>query len=307
MPIFADRLAQALESVDLVLAAPAAGRSPAESVLADSGNDEAAAIALRALGLSWKENGDLARAVRTLRRAIAVAEKCGERYRAAEARMSLVVILSDLGQTEAALDEAPLAAAVLTGADSARLDVNLGLVLIRIGRTSEALAAFDRGQPVLRAAGDARWETLLLNCRAVLHLYAGRYREAAANLLRGEQLSRQAGYRLLNAMIQLNLGYLARMTGNLPEALDRLDSAAELYAAHGKRGTDLYDDRADMLLAAGLATEARATVTESIAEQERSGLRSHLAESHLMHARAALADRDPAAAATAARTARGMF
>ncbi|MBW8804429.1 MAG: CHAT domain-containing protein [Catenulisporales bacterium] len=307
MPIFADRLARALESVDLVLADPAAGRSAAESVLADSGNDEAAAIALRALGLSWKENGDLARAVRTLRRAIAVAEKCGERYRAAEARMSLVVILSDLGQTEAALAEATLAAAVLTGADSARLDVNLGLVLIRIGRTSEALAAFDRGQPVLRAAGDARWETLLLNCRAVLHLYAGRYREAAANLLRGEQLSRQAGYRLLNAMIQLNLGYLARMTGNLPEALDRLDSAAELYAAHGKRGTNLYADRADMLLAAGLATEARATVTESIAEQERSGFRYNLAESHLMHARTALADGDPAAAATAARTARGMF
>ncbi|MFL6112157.1 MAG: CHAT domain-containing protein [Catenulispora sp.] len=307
MPISADRLARALESVDLVLADPAAGRSAAESVLADSGSDEAAAIALRALGLSWKENGNLLRAARTLRRAIAVADKCGERYRAAEARMSLVVILSDLGQTEAALAEATLAAAVLTGADSARLDVNLGLVLIRIGRTGEALAAFDRGQPVLRAAGDARWETLLLNCRAVLHLYAGRYREAATNLLRGEQLSRRAGYRLLNAMIQLNLGYLARMTGNLPEALDRLDSAAELYAAHGKRGTNLYADRADMLLAAGLATEARTTVTESIAEQEDSGFRYNLAESHLMHARTALADGDPAAAAAAARTARGMF
>ncbi|GAA2003322.1 CHAT domain-containing protein [Catenulispora subtropica] len=307
MPLSADRLARALESVDLVLADPAAGRAAAEAVLAESGDDAAAAIALRALGLSWKENGDLARAVRTLRRAITVAEKCGEHYRAAEARMSLVVILSDLGQTEAALAEATLAASVLTGADSARLDVNLGLVLIRIGRTTEALAAFDRGQPVLRAAGDARWETLLLNCRAVLHLYAGRYREASANLLRGERLSRRAGYHLLNAMIQLNLGYLARVTGNLPEALDRLDSAAGLYAEHGKRGTNLHADRADILLAAGLAAEARTTVAQSIAEQEKSGFRFNLAEAHLMHARTALADGDPAAAATAARTARGMF
>ncbi|MFD0633521.1 hypothetical protein ACFQ9X_20095 [Catenulispora yoronensis] len=135
MPLSADRLPRALESVDLVLADPAAGRAAAEAVLAEAGDDEAAAVALRALGLSWKENGDLKRAVRTLRRAVAVAEGCGEHYRAAEARMSLVVILSDLGQTEAALAEATLAASVLTGADSARLDVNLGLVLIRIGRT----------------------------------------------------------------------------------------------------------------------------------------------------------------------------
>ena len=307
MPSSAGRLTRALESVDLVLADPAAGRSAAEAVLAEAGDDEAATIALRALGLSWKENGDLARAMRTLRRAITVAEGCGTPYRAAEARMSLVVILSDLGQTEAALAEATLAASVLTGADSARLDVNLGLVLIRIGRTAEALAAFDRGQPVLRAAGDTRWETLLLNCRAVLHLYAGRYREASANLLRGERLSRQAGYHLLNAMIQLNLGYLARVTGNLPEALDRLDSAAALYAAHGKRGTNLLADRADILLAAGLAAEARATIAQSIAEQGEGAFRYNLAESHLMHARTALADGDPDTAAAEARTARAMF
>ncbi|MFD0633520.1 CHAT domain-containing protein [Catenulispora yoronensis] len=160
---------------------------------------------------------------------------------------------------------------------------------------------------MLRAVGDARWEALLLNCRAVLHLYAGRYREASVSLLRGERLTRDGGYNLLNAMILLNLGYLARVTGNLPEALDRLDSAARLYAAHGKRGTNLVADRADILLAAGLAAEARITIAQSIAEQENSGFRYNLAEAHLMHARTALADGDAATAAAAARTARGMF
>ncbi|MBS2532959.1 CHAT domain-containing protein [Catenulispora sp. NF23] len=307
MPSSADRLTRALEALDQVLAQPAAGRATAESVLAASNDDEAAAIALRAVGLSWKENGDLARAARSLRRAISVAEAAGAPYRAAEARMSLVVILADRGSTDAALAEAALAAAVLTGADSARLDVNLGLVLMRLGRATEALATFDRAQPVLRAAGDARWEALLLNTRAVLHIQVGNYREASANLLRGEKLTRREGYRLLNAMIHLNLGYLARLTGNLPEALDRLDSAAVLYAEHGKRGTNLFADRADMLLAAGLVTEARSTIVSSIAEQEGSGFRYNLAEAHLMHARTALADGDPDAATAAARTARGMF
>ncbi|WP_194924829.1 CHAT domain-containing protein [Catenulispora pinisilvae] len=307
MPSSADRLTRASEALDQVLAQPAAGRATAESVLAANNDDEAAAIALRAVGLSWKENGDLARAARSLRRAIAVAEAAGAPYRAAEARMSLVVILADRGSTDAALAEAALAAAVLTGADSARLDVNLGLVLMRLGRATEALATFDRAQPVLRAAGDARWEALLLNTRAVLHIQVGNYREASANLLRGEKLTRREGYRLLNAMIHLNLGYLARLTGNLPEALDRLDSAAVLYAEHGKRGTNLFADRADMLLAAGLVAEARSTIVSSIAEQEGSGFRYNLAEAHLMHARTALADGDPDAATAAARTARGMF
>ncbi|NUR62586.1 MAG: tetratricopeptide repeat protein, partial [Catenulispora sp.] len=307
MPYSAGRLTRAREALDQVLAQPAAGRATAEAVLAERGDDEAAAIAWRAVGLSWKENGDLGRAARSLRRAITVAESVGAPYRAAEARMSLVVILADRGSTDAALAEAALASAMLAGADSARLDVNVGLVLMRLGRAPEALVAFNRAQPVLRAAGDTRWEALLLNTRAVLHLRVGDYREAVMDLLRGERLTKQAGYHLLGAMVQHNLGYVARVNGNLPEALDRLDSAAALYAAHGKRGTSLHVDKADILLAAGMVGEARGTVAAAISEQDQYGFRYNLAEHHLMHARTALADDDPATAAAEARTARGMF
>src|SRR5260221_227220 len=128
MPSFPDRLSRAEAALDLVLVQPATGRAAAEAVLAERGDDEAAAVALRAVGLSWKENGDLTRAGRALRQAIRVADRAAAPYRAGEARMSLVVILADRGNTHAALAEAALAAAVLTGADKARLDVNLGLV-----------------------------------------------------------------------------------------------------------------------------------------------------------------------------------
>ncbi|NUP47177.1 MAG: hypothetical protein HOW97_07660, partial [Catenulispora sp.] len=73
----ADRLSRAREALDQVLAQPAAGRATAQAVLTERGDDEAAAIAWRAVGLSWKENGDLARAARGLQRAIAVAEAAG--------------------------------------------------------------------------------------------------------------------------------------------------------------------------------------------------------------------------------------
>ena len=291
-----------------MLAQPAAGRAVAETVLEQSGGDEAAAIAWRAVGLSWKENGDLARAVKALRRAIKVAEEAGLPYPAAEARMSLVVILADRGNTDGALAEAALADTVLTGVDRARLRVNLGLVLGRTGRTAEALEAFDSSQPALRAAGDTRWEALLVNMRGIIHAMQGRHREAVADLLRGEDLAHRGSYHLLNGMLQLNLGWVARLTGDVPGALARLDRAAALYAEHGKGGTNLAVDKADMLLAAGMASEARATIAGSIAEQESTGFRYNLAEFHLYAARAALADQDPAAAAQAAlRTARTMF
>ena len=302
-----DRLSHARKALDLVLAQPAAGRAEAEAVLGQAGDDEAAAIAWRAIGLSWKENGDLPRAVKALRRAIKVAEAAGLPYPAAEARMSLVVILADRGNTEAALAEAALADSVLTGLDRARLRVNLGLVLGRTGRTAEALEAFDSSQPALRAAGDTRWEALLVNMRGIIHAMQGRYREASADLLRGEELTHRGGYHLLNGMFQLNLGWMARLTGDVPGALARLDQAAALYAEHGKGGTNLAVDKAEMLLAAGMATEARAAIAGSIAEQESSGFRYNLAEYHLYAARAALADKDPDAAVEAARTARAMF
>src|SRR5260221_4522873 len=198
MPSFPDRLSRAEAALDLVLVQPATGRAAAEAVLAERGDDEAAAVALRAVGLSWKENGDLTRAGRALRQAIRVADRAAAPYRAGEARMSLVVILADLG-------------------------------------------------------------------------------------------------------------WVARLTGDIPAALDRSDTAAALYTAHGKRGTSLFTDKADMLLTVGLAGEARATAAAAIADLEANGFRYNLAESHLYLARAALADDDPAEAEGAARTARLMF
>ncbi|ACU74160.1 Tetratricopeptide TPR_4 [Catenulispora acidiphila DSM 44928] len=302
-----DRLALALSALDQVLAQPAAGRAEAEAVLAGGDDDEAAAIALRAIGLSWKENGDLARAAKALRRGVAVAEKGGLAYRAAEARMSLVVILADRGNTEGALAEAALADSILTGLDRARLRVNLALVLGRIGRTAEALDALDSSQPVLASYGDARWEAIALNLRGIIQVYRGAGQPAQSDLLRAARLTEDGGYRLLNAIVLGNLGFAAHRAGDLPSALYWFDAAVERFAEHDKPVAPMLVDRAEALLTAGLSTEAHTTLRQAIAEQERSGFGYDRAEYHLIWARAALADGDPTAAEDAARTARGMF
>lgn len=302
-----DRLTLALTAVDQVMAQPVEGRAAAEAVLAERDDDEAAAIALRAIGLSWRENGDLKRASRTLRKAIAVADRAGLPYRAAEARMTLVIILADLGNTDGALAEVALADSVLTGLDRARLRVNLGLVLGRIGRSVEALEALDASQPVLAAYGDARWEALALNLRGIIHVYRGAGQPAQADLLRAARVSEDGGYGLINAIVLQNLGFAAYRAGDLPSALYWIDAATRRFTEHDKPVAPLLVDRAEALLTAGLSTEAHTSLREAIAEQERSGFRYDRAEYHLAWARAALADGDPAVAEQAAHTARAMF
>jgi CHAT domain-containing protein/tetratricopeptide (TPR) repeat protein len=303
----ADRLTLAQSALDQVLAQPAEGRAAAEAVLAEGDGDEAASIALRAIGLSWRENGDLRLASRTLRRAISVAEKADRPLRAAEARMTLVVILADLGNTDGALAEVALADSVLTGLDRARLRVNLGLVLGRIGRSAEALDALDASQPVLAAYGDARWEAIALNLRGIIHVYRGARQSALSDLLRAARLTEDNGYGVTNALVLQNLGFAAYRTGDLPSALYWIDAATQRFAELDKPVAPLLVDRAEALLTAGLSTEAHTSLRKAIAEQERSGFRYDRAEYHLAWARAALADGDPAVAEQAAHTARGMF
>src|SRR5581483_4511985 len=140
--------------------------------------DEAACIVFRALGLARRQLGDLSAARAALRTAVKTADRGGYPLRAAQARTSLVVILADRGNTQAALAEAALAEAALStlpdcALDLARLRVNVGLVLQRIGRTADALASYGAAQPTLQDHGDARWEGLLLSLRGTLLAYRG--------------------------------------------------------------------------------------------------------------------------------------
>jgi tetratricopeptide (TPR) repeat protein len=303
----ADRVKRALRAVEQIQTQASEARAAAEAVLAEGGDDEAASIALRAVGLSWREHGDLKLAVRTLRRAISVADRAGVPYRAAEARMSLVVLIADRGNTDGALAEAALADRVLTGLDRARLRVNLALVLHRMGRSAEALEALDASQPVLAAHGDARWESLALNLRAVIHVYRGAGQPAQADLLRAARLTEDAGYLLLNALVLHNRGFAAYRAGDLPSALYWIDAATQRFVEHDKPIVPLLIDRAEALLTAGLSAEAHTTLRQAITEHERGGFDYDRAEHQLMWARAALADGDLPVAQDAARTARGMF
>lgn len=306
------RLGEALRLAEDAQRDSRATRDRATALINADRSDEAACVALRALGLARKQLGDLSGARGALRRAVRLGERSGFSLRAAQARTSLVVILADAGNTQAALAEASLAEATLAnlpeGAlDLARLRVNLGLVLYRTGRRAEALACYRAAERPLRDHGDARWQTVMFTLRGTLLAYDGDHHGADADLTIAAELARDNGFQVLHHGARHNLAFAASRAGDLPKALQLLDEAREL--AH-QLGTPIHDnlaDRADALLEAGLAEEARQCAEQAAEGHEQSGFAFNAAEARLAAAKAALAAADCAAAATHAQTARAAF
>jgi tetratricopeptide (TPR) repeat protein len=312
VPRIDGRLGEALALVDLVHADARAAHDKALALLAARRDDEAACVSLRALGLARRRLGELSGARSALRSAIGLGQRAGFALRAAEARASLVVILADSGNTQAALAEAAVAEAALTGLpdtdlELARLRVNLGLVLQRTGRTAEALACYSASDRILSEHGDVRWEVLMLNLRGTLYSYRGDHEAAYRDLTRAIGLASGNGLGGLHKNSLHNLGSAAQRAGDLPHALRVLDEARALGQGLGMPIASILTDRAETLLDAGLADEARVCADEAAQVHERSGFAFNLAEARLIVARAALYAGDPSAAADQAHKARVAF
>lgn len=306
------RLTEALQLVEDAQRDPRTACERAAVLLGANRKDEAACVVYRALGLARRQLGNLPGAKAALRAAIRLGEHGAYPLSAAQARTSLVVILADCGNTQAALAEAALAEATLStlpdcALDLARLRVNVGLVLQRIGRSADALASYGAAQQTLQDHRDARWEGLLLSLRGTLLAYRGDHAAARRDLHRAVGLSRENGYDVVHQSARHNLGFAALRAGDLPEALRCFDDARELAERIGKQTQSVLADRADALLEAGLAEEARECAEQAAQGHEQAGFAFNAAEARLSAANAALAAGDATAAAEYAHAARVAF
>jgi CHAT domain-containing protein len=297
-------------ALDLVPADPRRAATSARRALelarADR-NPAAKSLAYRALGLAAHEFGDIEAGLAALRQAIRVASAAGLETAAAQARMSRAFVLLSQGRTSAALREASASVASLRGLDRARALAQQGLILQRSGRLDEALAVYATALSALRRYGDQLWEARLRNNRSILHTYLGHLGRAKTDVDLAGQL--YAGLDLPRAQIgaQRNLGFIEGRRGDIPAALTALDTVAEAYRKAGIPVAALLLDQAEVLLAAGLATEASQVSAEAVAELSRRDHGTDLAEAHLMLARAQLASGQAAAASRTAAVARRSF
>lgn len=295
--------------LERVMADPRLASGAARQSLAAArhrGDGAGEARALRALGLAAHALHDAAAARAELKRSIRVAQRCGQQVLEAEARMSHALVLDDLGRPAAALREIDLACRQLTGLRLARAIMQRALILRRAGRDDDALAGYQQALAVFRRHGDLLWQGRALVNRGVLRGYHGELALARADLTKAERIFRRLGLATAVAQTQHNLGFLAAQAGDVTRSLEYYDQAGSQLSYTGAAAvTEL--DRAELLLAARLLSEARAAVENAVRAAHGGRFSALLGQAQLLSARIDLTDSRAAQARITAARARATF
>jgi len=301
----------ALRLVDSVQDHPQKARDEAEVLTARQDLEpETAAVAWWAFGFASRQLNDLATADQALRRGIDIATGAGLTQRVGQIRSSHALVLLYRGDSQGALEEAEKAMVGLSGVDRARNEMQIGLILQRLGHLDEALVRYRSALIGLRRADDRLVEARLLSNRGVLHGYRGELDLGISDLVMARSIAEDLGQGLIVAVCAQNLGFLEGRRGDVPAALAWFDRAEAAYEALGRppgMTEVLWANRGELLLTAGLYTEAEEAVGAAIAGLEKTENKTDLSETRLLAAEVALAARRPEEALKAAAAASSEF
>ena len=271
---------------------------------------EARAVGWWAVGLAARQLNDLDDADTSMRTALRIASDAGLTRRVGQIRSSHALVLLYTGDTQAALEETESAMGELSGADLARNEMQVGLILQRLGRLDEALVRYRSALVGLRRSGDRLAEARLLSNRGVLHGYRGEIDLGVSDLETARRIGDGLGQKLIVAASAHNLGFLEGRRGDVPTALAWFDRAEVAYEALGRPPgmvEVLWANRGELLLATGLYSEAEEAVRAAIAGLEGTDNKTDLSETRLLAAEVALASRRPEEALEAASIAASEF
>ncbi len=216
--------------------------------------------------------------------------------------MSDFELRADVGASLATLDDAEHHA-VLAGASATRVAVlgQRGLLWQRAGDLGRALQEHDRAAAALADAEPVDACCILLN-RGTLHLELGHVAEARSDLTACADRAVAIGNERLAFKASHNLGYVEFLAGDLPRALAVMAEAAKSAGAVSPAVALL--DRAQVLLEAGLVTEADATLGRAARLFAEQRLTLDLAQVELARGQCALLLKRPVDALAQAQSAR---
>ena len=177
-------------------------------------------------------------------------------------------------------------------------------ILLRTGETAEAIEAFDVAIPLL--TDPLELGKAYIN-RGGVHLSRGAGSRAASDFARGVELFRGLDNEIQAAMAEHNQGYADLLQGDLVSALHHMDAVRPVLLPQSSVVVAICNqDRAEVLMAAGLTRRGLAALDESARTFGTHHLAQRRAEAELTIARASLGS-DPARALAAARAARSRF
>jgi tetratricopeptide (TPR) repeat protein len=250
----------------LALSIPAAALARAREILLSDADELSASYAHQAAGIVLRDRGELPAALRELRAAIRCAQRSGRPEREVDIRATLGAALVMAGRSRQGLEELDAAAASAHGELLAKIRLRRAHVLFLVGRCDEALVDLHRGLTVVRRSGDLLWQARILNNRCLVHLAVGDLRRADADATAAESLFDRLGQGLESVQACHNRAIVASGRGDLPGALRLLDLAESRYRTLDVFEPDLVMDRGQVLLAAGLATDAVEAAVDALAE-----------------------------------------
>ncbi|MFF8097832.1 CHAT domain-containing protein [Streptomyces sp. NPDC016675] len=272
----------------MVFAAPNEALTRAEELLGAEPAPLHASIAHQVIGIWQRDFGDTRQALAHLRRARDLAARADSAEREADVLATLGVALVHSGRTREGLAAFERGVARGSGHTRARVLYRRAYVWWVLGRHREALEDVRRAIPVLRQADDVIWTARALTLRATVHLALGAVERADADFTEAEALWDTTGQEHDKADAVESRGLAAFRSGDVPTALRLLDEAEERYAKLGTPTFMLTIRRCEVLMAAGLATEALAEADGAIAALDGIGGQStRKAELLLVAARAA--------------------
>lgn len=219
---------------------------------------------------------------------------------------SLAYVLSETGEHEAAMDlcREALGNDDLEAETRGGLYAQLGLIYMLRGETGSAMEAFDQAVPVVE---DPRRRARIHLNRGNVHLQRRHLAAARADFERSFVSYREAGDEYGAAKAVHNLGYTHFLAGDLVAALQRLGEAYPSFEVEGPVMTAMADqDRAEVLMAAGLHEQGAAALAAAAEAYGRRRLYQRRGEAELALARS-LVLTDPGRAKTAARDALRRF
>lgn len=265
------------------------------------------ARALRVQGLAFSNLGEFREARASLEEALRQGEASGDRQVLGETQMTRAAVLAWEGEPSAALEAISQALLLIEGPQRAKAQSQRGAVHYRLGNFSLARSDLDVAIRELEASEESMWAAHALTNRGLLNAYEGLLPEAERDLMRARQHYASLGQRSAAAEADQNLGWLALRSGDFPQALNYLDEAEATFEELGKSLGQLWCDRAEALLAAHLATDAKEVAARAASELRDKGLGPSHADALIHAAQAALLSGDTKMAAETARAARNLL
>ena len=198
-------------------------------------------------------------------------------------------------------------AARMPGLDQSTLGVieaQRAMLLLRQGRTRDALVGFAKA---LALPIDALERGRALVNRGGVYLNQGQPALARSDFAEANRLLSSMEEPVLAAMAEHNAGYAHLLEGDLVSALNRMDAASQVLAhVSPLAAATCQQDRAEVLIAAGLIARGRADLSAAASVYGAHRMHQRRGEAELTLARTLLYS-DPAAALGAARSARRRF